>query len=199
LEIGTQGNSGPKIVRSARLGQQTRDIGDWAENGVFGTEGELGFSGDPVKTPSHSPEISMIKGHRDLAVWKKGMDLAVECHHLAEKFPKNEKDGLSIQLRRSAVSVPANIAEGLGRRSSREFVRFINIAYGSLAEVQTHLHLAHRLGFCDITAISGAIARSEEIGKMLNGLRRSLINKPSQSRPTRRRPGYLNPISDPDF
>ncbi|MEX2570748.1 MAG: four helix bundle protein, partial [Gemmatimonadota bacterium] len=116
----------------------------------------------------------MIESYRDLLVWQKGMELATACYRLSGDFPPSELYGLTLQLRKSAVSVPANIAEGRGRRSTREFIRFVDIAYGSLAELQTHILLATRLGHCTEGAAEPLLALSDEVGMMLNGLRRSL-------------------------
>ncbi len=116
----------------------------------------------------------MINGYRDLLVWQRGMDLAVECYRVTERFPQSERFGLTLQLRKSAGSVPANIAEGRGRRSTAEFVRFLNISYGSLTELETHVLLASRLGFCTADEAESVISRSLEVGRMLNGLIGSL-------------------------
>jgi len=80
-----------------------------------------------------------VLSYRDLQVWQKAMDFVVECYRAAEQFPKTETYGLVIQLQRSAVSVPANIAEGQGRNHTREFINHLSMAYGSLMEVETHL------------------------------------------------------------
>lgn len=84
--------------------------------------------------------------HKDLEVWKDSMDLAVRVYELTSKFPKREIYGLSDQLRRSAYSVPSNIAEGAGRKGTKEFIRFLDIATGSLAECETQLLLSIRVG-----------------------------------------------------
>jgi four helix bundle protein len=116
----------------------------------------------------------MIRGYRDLAVWQKAMDLAAECYRLTGTFPKSEIYGITSQLRRAATSVPANIAEGRGRRATGDFIRFLDIAYGSLVELETHIILANRLGFMTAAHAEELLTRSAEIGRMLNGLRTSL-------------------------
>jgi four helix bundle protein len=116
-----------------------------------------------------------IQSYRDLEVWKKAIDLTVECYRLSAAFPTEERFGLTSQLRRAATSVAANIAEGRGRRGTGDSIRFIDIAYGSLVEVETLLILAGRLGYITADdALEGLLARSAEIGRMLNGLRASL-------------------------
>jgi four helix bundle protein len=131
----------------------------------------------------------MIRGYRDLLVWQKGMDLAEACYRVTGSFPGSERYGLTLQLRKAAGSVPANIAEGRGRRTTGEFIRFLDISYGSLTELETHILLAERLGYCDPPAATRLLEQSEEIGRMLNGLILSLRKR--QTAP--RRP--LNPES----
>ena len=114
---------------------------------------------------------------RDLGVWQKGIDLVVECYRLSEDFPKSELYGLTSQLRRAAVSVPTNIAEGKGRRSTRSYLHFLDISYGSLMEVETLLEIASRLSFVPGNTLQSLLARTGEIGRMLNGLVASLERK----------------------
>ncbi len=116
----------------------------------------------------------MIKNYQDLDVWQKAMDLVVMCYKLSKKFPKHEIYGLAGQLQRAAVSVPANIAEGRQRQHVKEFIQHLSIAYGSLAELETHIQIAGRLGYIEEEEISRILDYSSEIGRMLNGLRRSL-------------------------
>jgi four helix bundle protein len=102
------------------------------------------------------------------------MELAAECYRLTAAFPKSEVYGIVSQIRRAATSVPANIAEGRGRRSTGDFLRFLDIAYGSLMELETYLLLANRLDYIDSQVSEDLLTRSGEIGRMLNGLRTSL-------------------------
>jgi len=118
-----------------------------------------------------------VRSYRDLEVWQKAMDLVVECYKITEQFPKDEIYGLIIQLRRAAVSIPANIAEGRGRLHTGEFVQHLSIAYGSLAELETHLQIAQRLNYIDIEKLNQLLEKTAEIGRMINGLRRSLQEK----------------------
>ncbi|KKD34881.1 MAG: four helix bundle protein [Limnoraphis robusta] len=90
--------------------------------------------------------MSEIKDFQDLIIWQKGMDIAEKCYYLTQSFPKEELYGMVQQVRRSSASIPANIAEGYGRRSSGDYVRFLNISQGSINELQTHLILCQRVG-----------------------------------------------------
>ena len=85
--------------------------------------------------------------HKGLEVWKRSIDLVIEIYSLSKKLPSDEKFGLISQLKRSAVSIPSNIAEGAGRSSTKELIRFIDIASGSLSELETQLILVKKLGF----------------------------------------------------
>jgi four helix bundle protein len=125
--------------------------------------------------------MSEIRSYRDLQVWKLGMAVAAECYRLTQSFPRNEMFGLTSQIRRAACSVPANIAEGRGRTGTRDFLKFLGIAHGSLSELATHLQLASDVGIVNREVLNSVLARTGEIGKMLTGLRQSLrlrLNKP---------------------
>jgi four helix bundle protein len=91
-----------------------------------------------------------IRNYRDLAVWQLGMDIALQVYQATKDFPTDERFGLTSQLRRAAASVPANIAEGHARSSTRDYLRYIAIAIGSLAETATFIELAGRLGYGDV-------------------------------------------------
>lgn len=118
-----------------------------------------------------------IQSYRDLDVWQKAMDLVTLCYQSAERFPKTETYGLATQMRRAAVSVPANIAEGQGRSHTKEFMNHLSIAYGSLMELETHLQIAGRLQYLDDCSMKDLLARTAEIGRMINGLLQSLNRK----------------------
>ena len=118
-----------------------------------------------------------ILSYRDLEVWQKSMDLVEDCYRLTAKFPKNESYGLTGQLQRSAVSVPANIAEGRERTGTREFLHHLSIACGSLAELETHLLIARRLNYVGEDDLRRLMDKAGEIGRMLNGLRGALEHK----------------------
>lgn len=119
----------------------------------------------------------MIQSYQDLDVWKKSIALIKKIYQLATTFPKQEQYGLTSQIQRSAVSVAANIAEGRSRQSTKEFLYHLNVAYGSLAETETHLVIASELGFIPSSAVEGLLKNTNEIGKMINGLVRSLEGK----------------------
>ena len=118
-----------------------------------------------------------IKSYQDLRVWQHAMSLAEMCYGLTRDFPKEEMFGLTSQIRRSAASVPANIAEGHGREHTRSFVQFLRVAQGSLKELETHLLLAQRVGITDKSAIAPSIQHAKALGKMLRTLIRSLQQK----------------------
>ncbi|MEK6528890.1 MAG: four helix bundle protein [Nitrospirota bacterium] len=115
-----------------------------------------------------------LKSYRDLEVWQKAMDLVVMCYQITKKFPKSEVYGLINLLQRAAVSIPANIAEGRERQHSKEFIQHLSIAYGSLAELETHIQIAERLNYIDMNQLKKVLDKTAEIGRMLNGLKRSL-------------------------
>jgi len=108
----------------------------------------------------------MGNSYRDLVVWQKSMELTKKIYMITKDFPKEEVYGLTSQIRRCAVSIPSNIAEGKGRNSDREFVRFLQISLGSLYELQTQFELA--LSFNYISNIEDIFELSLEIEKMLN-------------------------------
>lgn len=125
---------------------------------------------------------SDIQSYRDLKVWQKGMDLAEGCYVGSNTFPADERFGLSSQVRRAAASVPANIAEGYGRESRGEFIQFLRIAQGSLKELETHLLLVQRIYPTHTEAMTALLLKTEELGKMLRALIRSLQSKPKPQR-----------------
>jgi len=121
--------------------------------------------------------LTALKSYRDLEVWKRSIDLVEAIYRASSGFPAEEKFGLTSQIRRAAASVPANIAEGAARTGTREFLQFLSVASGSLAEVETFLILAARLGFLKAADLETLEARSSEIGRMLGGLKRSLQSR----------------------
>lgn len=121
--------------------------------------------------------MTSLKSYRDLEVWKKSIDLTEMVYRLSAAFPPEEKFGLTSQIRRAAISVPANIAEGAERKGTKEYLQFLAIAYGSLAETETFLVLAERLGMATAEQIVPVAGKAGEVGRMLNGLRRSLRSK----------------------
>jgi len=122
-------------------------------------------------------EKQHVKSYRDLEVWQRGIDLVQVAYGLGGKLPKSESYGLLSQLQRAVVSVPANVAEGHARKSSKEFLQFISIALGSLAEVETYFHIMERLRYIHSSEIERALEKTEQLGKMLRGLQRTIKEK----------------------
>ena len=112
-----------------------------------------------------------MKGHRDLVVWQKAMTLVTDIYHATSGFPKEERYGLTSQIRRSAVSVPSNLAEGHGRNSKKELHQFVGHARGSLTELETQIEIAVNLGYLSESIGADLLTRASEIARMLNGLR----------------------------
>jgi len=127
-----------------------------------------------------------LKTYRDLTAWQKAMDLVVASYGLSRGFPTEERFGLTSQLQRAAVSVPANIAEGYGRRHRREYLYHLSIARGSLAELETHVALAVRLEYVGREEAVEVWELSQEVGRILNRLMASLTGASP-------RPAPLNP------
>jgi four helix bundle protein len=117
------------------------------------------------------------RGFRDLRVWKNGMDLVEQIYRLTRDFPKEEVYGLSNQLRRAAVSVPSNIAEGQARTHVREYLQFLSTAKGSLAEVQTQLEIAARLEYITPAQLEQVIQQADALSKQLYALRSALAER----------------------
>jgi four helix bundle protein len=115
-----------------------------------------------------------VKDFTDLRVWRSAMELAEEVYRVTWTFPRHEQYGLSNQLQRAAVSVPSNIAEGHGRSQSGEYVRFLNMARGSLAEMKTQLMLAARLGYVSEHTCGLLIAKSDDLRRQLGALRTAI-------------------------
>lgn len=115
-----------------------------------------------------------IKSYRDLETWKKAMDLVEEVYKETKSLPKEETYGLLSQIRRAAVSIPSNIAEGQGRDSTKEFLHHLSFAYGSLCELQTQLLLACRLGYLSQQAYDHLEDSSSCVARLINGLSNSL-------------------------
>jgi four helix bundle protein len=115
-----------------------------------------------------------IRSYRDLRVWKEAMDLAVQGYELTRGFPREEAYGMTSQIRRSAASVPANIAEGYGRSSTGQYVQFLRNAHGSLRELETHLLLAVRVRLTAEEGASPALDKCDSVGRMLWSLAKSV-------------------------
>lgn len=116
-----------------------------------------------------------MPGYRELKVWQLAMNLAEDVYKLCEEFPRQEIYGLISQVQRAEVFVPSNIAEGQARNSGKEFAHFLGIARGSLAELETQVMLAQRLGYIAVEKSNVVLGKAEEIGKMLKGLQKSVV------------------------
>lgn len=123
---------------------------------------------------------SEIKSYRDLTVWRLAMDIAEQVYLLTKAFPNSETYGMTTQIRRAAVSIAANIAEGHGRETSGAFVSFLRIAQGSLKELETHLLLSVRVGLADQAKTESLMQMCDEQGRMLRSLIRSIQSKADQ-------------------
>lgn len=119
-------------------------------------------------------EKARIRSYRDLDVWQSGVDLVTRVYEITRKLPKEEVFCLSSQMQRAAISIPSNIAEGHARTSCKEFLQFISISLGSLAELETQIHIANRLSYLDDAQTRITFELTESVGKMLRGLQRSL-------------------------
>jgi four helix bundle protein len=117
------------------------------------------------------------ENYTELVVWQKGMALVKETYQITRSFPADEKFGLVSQMRRAAVSIPSNIAEGQARRTTGEFIQFISQAEGSVAELRTQFLIAVDLGFCTKAEAQPSLLLTSELRKMLNGLRRKLVTR----------------------
>ena len=115
-----------------------------------------------------------MKDYKELQVWQKAVSLVTEIYKTTHAFPADERFGLTSQIRRSVTSVPANIAEGWGRGSTKEYVQFLIIARGSLLELETHLIVSGNLGYLGQLQVTSAQKQIDEIGRMINSLIRSL-------------------------
>jgi four helix bundle protein len=124
----------------------------------------------------------MVKSFRDLDVWHLGVELAETVYRITARFPKAELFALSAQMRRAAVSIPSNIAEGRSRDSTREFLHFLAISRGSLAELETQIELAIRLDYAD-SELNAARFQSEVLGKKLSRLHSSIQSKLPMTKP----------------
>ena len=132
---------------------------------------EKSFNNRPLASGLR-PEV--IRSHRDLTVWQKAMDLTVDVYRLTKRFPPDELYALVSQLRRSAASIPANIAEGRGRSTEKDFAHFVSVARGSAMEVDTFLRLALRLEYLTDEQVKPVLVLVAEIANMLSSLRMKL-------------------------
>jgi len=118
------------------------------------------------------------KSHKDLIVWQKSMDLVEEVYRLTKFLPTDELYGLANQMKRAAVSIPSNIAEGNARHTHKEYIRFLSIARGSKSELETQIEICKRLGHLSCEQIQLAVDLCEEVGKILNTMIKKLFPNP---------------------
>ena len=119
----------------------------------------------------------MLKNYKDLKVWQKSYELCLKIYRLTAKFPKEERYGLTSQIRRAAVSIPSNIAEGYGRKTTPDYLRFLYIAYGSICELETQLLLSGDLNYVNQEYLESLKDGTGEVERMLKALIKSLENK----------------------
>ena len=162
-EQGEISQPNPDWVKSASAGEQDRG-GDVCSDMIAG---EQEMSGQ-------------TQSHRDLKVWQIALDLTETFYRLSSDWPRSEQYGLVNQVRRASVSVAANIAEGAGRRSTGEFIQFVGISRGSLAEVETLLIVARRLDYVEEAVFRTLLQEIYELGRMLTGLIQSLEQRKAQ-------------------
>ncbi len=122
--------------------------------------------------------MNEIRNYKDLKVWQQGRLLVKHIYDISRSFPDDERYGLCNQIRRAVVSIPSNVAEGHSRNSTKDYVRFISIAIGSLAEVETQLLLACDLSYCTESELQSLFKQIHELQKMLHVLRRKLTPNP---------------------
>ncbi|MFQ5976273.1 MAG: four helix bundle protein [Candidatus Hydrothermarchaeales archaeon] len=122
----------------------------------------------------------MLRTYRDLKVWEKSYNLCLEVYKLLKKLPVEERYGLSLQMRRSVVSIPSNIAEGYGRRGKQEYIHYLYVAYGSYCELETQLLLASDLGYIEKETFEKIFEQAREVERMLKALIDSLDKKSSK-------------------
>jgi four helix bundle protein len=122
-----------------------------------------------------------MRPHQKLEAWSKAIELVTDVYKSTERFPMEERYGLTGQIRRAAVSIPANLAEGAGRRSQKEFAHFLSNSQGSASELETELIIANRLGFLDEANFAKLLGQLERIGRLITGLTRHVRGGPSFS------------------
>src|SRR5882724_2831720 len=154
-----------------RMRHRVRSVGgvQWAVGSNSKKPSHLSFN------PKAKGELLMkLKNYQELIAWQKSMDLVKEVYKSSREFPREEVYGLASQVRRASVSIPSNIAEGQGRKTTADFLRHLSIAYGSLREVETQIMIARRLKYIVKGKVESVLSRAGEVGRLLNGLMASL-------------------------
>ena len=146
-----------------------------------------------------SSGMEKIKSFKDLQVWRVSMDLVIEIYKITDKFPKSEVYGLTNQIRRSSISIPSNIAEGSGRKNTKEYIYFLYISKGSLSELETQLEISKRLGYLNETESELIHQKLKYLNSMLVNLIHSLqkLQKNYPDHPTTRPPDHLTTLKNP--
>ena len=121
--------------------------------------------------------MTKVVQYSDLGVWQKAMNLVEAIYQLTRTFPNEERFGLISQMQRAAVSIPSNIAEGYGRKSTKAYINYLSISYGSLLELETQIQIGCRLQYLDRTTMDNLLVQTNEVGRMLNGLQQSLTRQ----------------------
>ena len=124
-----------------------------------------------------------LKSYRELLVWQKGIDLVVIAYKATAGFPKSETYGLISQIRRAATSIPANIAEGYGRGTRKEYLQFVMVAQGSLKELETHFIVSEKLSYLTASQAARLLTQTDELGRMMGSLIRKLKASSSATTP----------------
>lgn len=119
----------------------------------------------------------VTRTHKDLEVWKEAVELSVACYEVTKKFPQGEQFAVASQMRRAAISVASNIAEGAARASSKEFIRFLYVALGSASELDTQIEIAERIGLGNLSDLEKLQSQANTVSRMLRGLVRSVRNR----------------------
>ena len=146
---------------------------------------KLDFVGEFVtERLPHTAATMTVITYRDLDVWKQGMDLVEACYKLTATFPKSELYGLTSQLRRAAVSIPANVAEGHCRKTTKAYRHHVSLAMGSHGELETCLELGSRLGFLSQNDKGRVLKVCDAVGRLLSGLHRALVRKIGSTHPS---------------
>ena len=146
-------------------------------SGAEGTGDGGQGTGAVLARPAAAREFATVSTYRELRVWRQGIDLVEAVYRLSAGFPPNELYGLTTQLRRAAVSIPSNIAEGYARESTKEYLYHISVSQGSLAELETDLEIAGRLGLAGPENMAAIVKKASELGRNLYALRNALAKK----------------------
>jgi four helix bundle protein len=141
-----------------------------------------GWARHPQGKVVPTPARTAVRTYRDLSVWQRAMDLVVVAYQRTKRLPKDELYGLTSQIHGAETSIPANIAEGQGRRFTGEFLHLLGVARGSLIELETHMLVSHRFGFLNSSEVNECLDVAPQVSRMLSGLMRSLESRMPRGR-----------------